>query len=112
MQMLVYENYNKFISATETIQQMKAKVASLSPRCSPDNRDSHIDSTFLQRSLPPSLSLPPPTGACQVDGMDGVMKNLSDSVKEITDSSNHINANLAERRYVVGCELQAVSSKL
>ncbi len=30
MQMLVYENYNKFISATETIQQMKAKV-SLSP---------------------------------------------------------------------------------
>jgi len=26
MQMLVYENYNKFISATETIQDMKMKV--------------------------------------------------------------------------------------
>ena len=26
MQMLVYENYNKFISATETIQQMKTEV--------------------------------------------------------------------------------------
>jgi methyl-accepting chemotaxis protein len=26
MQMLVYENYNKFISATETIQDMKTKV--------------------------------------------------------------------------------------
>lgn len=26
MQMLVYENYNKFISATETIQDMKRKV--------------------------------------------------------------------------------------
>ena len=26
MQMLVYENYNKFISATDTIQAMKTKV--------------------------------------------------------------------------------------
>jgi hypothetical protein len=26
MQMLVYENYNKFICATDTIQQMKLKV--------------------------------------------------------------------------------------
>ena len=26
MQMLVYENYNKFISATETIQDMKTKI--------------------------------------------------------------------------------------
>jgi hypothetical protein len=26
MQMLVYENYNKFISATDTIQEMKNKV--------------------------------------------------------------------------------------
>ena len=30
MQMLVYENYNKFISATDTIQEMKTKV---SERC-------------------------------------------------------------------------------
>jgi hypothetical protein len=29
MQMLVYENYNKFICATDTIQQMKLKVLSL-----------------------------------------------------------------------------------
>ena len=29
MQMLVYENYNKFISATETIKQMKANVVSM-----------------------------------------------------------------------------------
>jgi hypothetical protein len=28
MQMLVYENYNKFISATDTIQEMKNKVLS------------------------------------------------------------------------------------
>ncbi len=29
MQMLVYENYNKFISATETIKRMKSNVESM-----------------------------------------------------------------------------------
>ena len=29
MQMLVYENYNKFISATETIRRMKDKVEAM-----------------------------------------------------------------------------------
>jgi hypothetical protein len=29
MQMLVYENYNKFISATETIKRMKANVEAM-----------------------------------------------------------------------------------
>ena len=29
MQMLVYENYNKFISATETIKRMKNNVESM-----------------------------------------------------------------------------------
>lgn len=29
MQMLVYENYNKFISATETIKRMKSNVETM-----------------------------------------------------------------------------------
>jgi hypothetical protein len=29
MQMLVYENYNKFISATETIKRMKTNVEAM-----------------------------------------------------------------------------------
>ena len=29
MQMLVYENYNKFISATETIKRMKSNVEAM-----------------------------------------------------------------------------------
>ncbi len=29
MQMLVYENYNKFISATDTIRKMKASISEL-----------------------------------------------------------------------------------
>ena len=29
MQMLIYENYNKFISATETIKRMKNNVESM-----------------------------------------------------------------------------------
>lgn len=35
MQMLVYENYNKFISATETIKRMKSNV---------DGMDEDLDS--------------------------------------------------------------------
>lgn len=31
MQMLVYENYNKFISATDTIRKMKNRVEVLGP---------------------------------------------------------------------------------
>ena len=32
MQMLVYENYNKFISATETIQDMKSKGSTIASK--------------------------------------------------------------------------------
>jgi hypothetical protein len=57
-QMLVYENYTKFISATETTRQMKASV----------------------------------------DGMEGDMQRLADTITKISEGSNRINGNLAAHR--------------
>lgn len=58
MKTLVYENYNKFISATETIRKMKSNV----------------------------------------EGMEGGMKELAETMEQITSSSERINDTLAVRR--------------
>ncbi|CAI5994843.1 unnamed protein product [Closterium sp. NIES-65] len=52
MQMLVYENYSKFISATDTIRTMKDNVASM---------ESSMDQLLLPRIHSPSSILPLPS---------------------------------------------------
>ena len=50
MQMLVYENYNKFISATDTIRKMKNRVEVRVARAAPPSLSRSL-SLALSRSL-------------------------------------------------------------
>ena len=55
LQMLVYENYNKFISATDTIRNMKVNV---------DGMDASMQDLRIRLGAPPPPSPPPPTIYC------------------------------------------------
>ena len=55
MQMLVYENYNKFISATDTIRQMKQRVEEM--EASNPNRNPNPKRNPNPNPSPPTLAL-------------------------------------------------------
>lgn len=82
MQTLVYENYNKFISATDTIRDMASSVLSHS-------RQIVLLGTHHSPGLPFNR---------QLDGMEGEMDLLTTNMTSISTVSSIIDSSLSSRR--------------
>ena len=114
MQMLVYENYNKFISATDTIRKMKDRVevgallwpAPSSPRLRRPGLRAPIPSLGVPASsaavatLPPSSDDPstPDDPPARAQEMEDQMAQLETNMGTISTKSEAVNNSLSARR--------------
>lgn len=86
MQMLVYENYNKFITATDTIRTMKVRHRGGSKAADwpgPDLAGARLTHSAAQH---------------HVDSMDDKMEQLTKDVAALADQTKTVNERFAPRR--------------
>lgn len=86
MQMLVYENYNTFITATDTIRTMKVRGGSGG------------GSGGLRRPFRAGTHPPPRAPQHHVDSMDDKMEQLTKDVAALADQTETVTERFAPRR--------------